>query len=269
MKFQFVQPAGILSQYIKHYWILESDASEGNVTERVIPTGNIELMFHYGEPFRVMHPDENTIAQPRSFISGLSSNYADVSTQGQAGVIAVTFYPFGACNFFHFPLADIEDASVDLLDIFNKEFRVVEEKIHLAPSINQKVAHIEAFLLKHFNPVNPHDFSFLNYSISVIAQQRGMISASDLSEHLCVSTKSLERKFATLLGKTPKQFLKIVRFQEIIKNLSAGGDLRLTELAYETGYFDQAHFIKDFKMLSGYTPREFLNFCPCNPDYSG
>jgi AraC-like DNA-binding protein len=74
-------------------------------------------------------------------------------------------------------------------------------------------------------------------------------------------------KFSSYLGKTPKQFIRIVRFQSVIQNLSCAGPKDLTRFTYDNGYFDQAHFIKDFKNLSGYTPKEFLALGPCHADY--
>jgi AraC-like DNA-binding protein len=83
-----------------------------------------------------------------------------------------------------------------------------------------------------------------------------------------LSGKTLERKFACLVGKTPKQYARIVRFTEVIKGFSSMNDPLLTTHAYENGYFDQAHFVKDFKALSGYTPKEFLSRYPCHSDLS-
>lgn len=267
MKFHFFQPSGVLANFIRHYWVLEASASEGPICERVIPTGNIELMFHYGKPFHVRENDSLVSEQPRSFLSGISSSYADVTTTGDTGVIAVTFYPYGACNFFRFPLQEVENTNVSLTDIFSGQFRYTEEKIGNVATLKEKIDVVEQFLLQCLTPVPNHDISFLKYSVSVIDQHRGLITPAELSESLYVSSKSLERKFSLLLGKTPKQFLKIVRFQGIIRSLSRNSDVLLTELAYRNGYFDQAHFIKDFKALSGYTPREFISMCPCRSDY--
>lgn len=267
MKFHFFRPSGVLATFIKHYWVLEASASEGEICERVIPTGNIELMFHYGKPFHVKENDTLISEQPQSFLSGISSNYADVTTTGETGVIAVTFYPYGACNFFRFPLQEVENTNVSLTDIFSGNFRYIDEKIGDAPTLKMKIDIVEQFLLNCLCPVPNHDISFLRQSISVIGQRRGLITPTELSENLYVSSKSLERKFSMFLGKTPKQFLKIVRFQEIIRSLSGNPNMLLTELAYRNGYFDQAHFIKDFKTLSGYTPREFITMCPCKSDY--
>lgn len=266
MHFQYIKPTGWLSQFIRHYWILESGVDEGEVCERVIPTGNIELMFHYRKPFVVRNaPDP--VEQPRSLITGITDRYSDVSTHGESGVVAVTFFPHGACNFFRFPLSEIENTHVPLRDIFNREVRAVEEQICEADSCEKRVEIIEQFLMSRFNPIANRDLSMIRQGVDLINRSRGQISASVLSGELFMTGKSMERKFAALLGKTPKQFIRIIRFQGVIQDLSNLGSRQLTGLAYDFGYFDQSHFVKDFKDLSGLTPRDFLALGPCQSDY--
>lgn len=266
MHFQFIKPSDFLSPYIRHYWVLEAEDSEGEVCERVIPTGNVEWMFHFGKPF-VVKSTNQYISQPRSLASGISSSYFDVSTQGQAGVIAVTFYPHAASNFLRFPLSEIEDSSVNLLDIYNKPMKEVEERISSGALIKERIRIIEHFLMKCFKPCKNNDILLIRKGIELINQSKGQLKASDLSKSLLLTNKSLERKFSQYLGKTPKKFIRIVRFQGIIQHFSNSQNKPLTQLTYENGYFDQAHFIKDFKSLSGYSPREFFGLGPCRADY--
>ena len=266
MNFQYIRPSGFLAQYIRHYWILEAEASDGEVCERVIPTGNIEWMFHYRNPFFVKNSGEQ-IAQPRSLASGISCNYIDVATRGESGVIAVTFLPGGASHFLRFPLSDLEDSSVSLSDIFNSRIKETEERFCIACSNEERIKIIEQFLMDCFKPAKRNDLLLIENCVEIITQSRGQIRSSDLSKKLSVTNKSLERKFSSYLGKTPKQFIRIVRFQSVIQNLSCAGPKDLTRFTYDNGYFDQAHFIKDFKSLSGYTPREFLALGPCHADY--
>ncbi len=259
---KFIKPSGILSEFIRYYWILEINALEGEVWERVIPTGNIQLMFHYRKPFVCKHAN-GLIAQPLSFISGISSDYADVAACGTSGVIAVTFYPFGACNFMDFPLRRIENSMINLHDIDGQKAKLVEEQINNALSMQERIAAVEKYLLSRFMPIYKDDFILIKKILCTILQNRGQITAADLSKSMFLSGKSLERKFSTFIGISPKQFIRIVRFQEVIKQFSDPDKKLLIERSYDNGYFDQAHFIKDFKALSGYTPKEFLAQYPC------
>lgn len=262
MFFRIVYPTGFLKNYIKHYCFMESDAAEGDIMERVIPTENVQLMFHYRNPFMVYHQNNQTIQQPRTIISGLTKGYSDVSTFGEAGVIFVQFHPAGACHFFKFPLSEIENQSFDLADIFNSEINRVEEELYNTKTVNEKISIIEKFLMSKFYPVNQYNQQLIDKGVQLIKQSRGQISANLLAEKLTTTPKSLERKFSNHLGKTPKQYIKLVRFQETLNDFSKHRNIHLTEYAYRNGYFDQAHFIRDFKRFTGYTPGEFVEKYP-------
>lgn len=269
MNFRIVKPGGLLKYYIKQYCLMESSILESDVTERVIPTDSVQLMFHYKNPFVVVHGDESRVRQPRSIISGLSDTFSDVSTAGESGVVFVSFYPSGACHFFRFPLSEVENQSIDLADVLGPEIGHIEEQLFLARSVDEKIRVIEDFLLRRFSPIPQHDGMLIRSGIELIKASKGQTSASTLSNQLSMTTKTLERKFAQYLGKTTKQVIKLIRFQEVLNDFSANKNLSLTEHAFNHGYFDQSHFIRDFRTYSGYTPGEFVARYPdfeMNPD---
>lgn len=258
MNFKIIPPNGFLKKYIKHYCFMESDAHDANVVERVIPMENVQLMFHYKNPFIVYHSNDTISQQPRSIISGLSDSFSDVSTNGETGVVFIGFYPTGACHFFNFPLSEIENQSIDMADIYNAEISRVEEMLFLTDTLPEKVAVLEKFLLSRYSPIPAYDCLLIQNGVEMIKKYKGQTSAAILSDHLSATTKTLERKFSFYLGKTTKQIIKLIRFQEILQDFSMNKDLSLTEYAYRNGYYDQSHFIRDFKTYSGYTPKDFL-----------
>ena len=262
MRINMVKPSIFLNNYIKHYCFMESDICDGNIIERVIPAENIQLMFHYKDPFVTVHSNDRVVKQPRSIISGLNDSYANVSTNGETGVVFVSFYPAGACHFFNFPLSEIENQNVDLSDIFSTDIRQIEEMLFLKDTIKNKVSVIEKYLLSRFSPIPSYDSLLIRKGVDFIKSCKAQTTASSLSDSLSITTKSLERKFSQYLGKTTKQFIKLIRFQEILQDFSVNKNISLTQLAYNNGYFDQSHFIRDFKTYSGYTPKEFITKYP-------
>ncbi len=261
MRFGFIQPSGILKEYIRHYWTLETSTDEGEVCERVIPQGNLQILFHYRSPF-VVKTERNTVQQQaRTLISGLSNSFSDVATCGESGVIAVSFFPVGACQFFRFSLSELENKDIGLRDIFNKEIAEIEDQLFEVRTMTERIRIIEQFLLSRFNPVRENDFLLVRQGVELIRQNNAKLSTSDLSAFLWTTPKSLERKFASLLGKTPKQYMRLWRFQEIAATLSKDRNVDLLDCMFRYGYFDQSHFIKDFKSFSGYTPLEFMEHC--------
>lgn len=241
---------------------MESTAVEADVVERVIPAGYIQLMFHYKNPFVVVEPKGTFIQQPRSVISGLSNTFSDVSTKGEAGVVFVSFRPAGACHFFDFPLSEIENLSIDLNDIFQSEISRVEEALYFAHTITEKVAVIEHFLLGRWAPIPNHDSLLINKGLEIIQKKQGRATVRLLSHSLYTSPKTLERKFAKYLGKTTGQLIRLLRFQQVLQGFSQTKNISLTDRAYLHGYFDQSHFIHDFKEWTGYAPREFTQKYP-------
>lgn len=262
MNFQIIHPSGFLSNFIKYYCFMESSSEEEDIVERVIPTESIQLMFHYKNPFVVQHPNSSIIKQPRSIITGLSENYSDVSTNGESGVVFIYFYPTGACHFFNFPLSEIENQSLNMFDIIGTEIKQIEETLFSTESIEGKISVIEEFLIRRYSPIPSNDNYLIQKGINIIKETKGQIRASALSGNLSITPKTLERKFSQYLGKTTKQVIKLIRFQEVLNDFSNHKDVILTERAYNYGYFDQSHFIHDFKTFSGYTPKEFATRYP-------
>lgn len=262
MRFQIFKPVGFLANFVKEYCFMEADAHEGAVVERVIPTEHVQLMFHYKDPFIVYKSPKEILQQPRSIVSGLTDSYFDVSTNGDTGVVFISFYPEGACNFFDFPLSEIGNQSIDLKDVFYSTCRELEEKLFETVNFGQRITLIERFLQKNYKPIPVYDKLLIEKSIEQIKHFNGNTTVSELSEILAVTTKSLERKCSKYLGKPTKQVIQLFRFQSILQDFSKDKNASITDRAYRNGYFDQSHFIKDFKKYCGYTPGEFLEKYP-------
>ena len=250
---------------------MESEGAGEDITERVVPTENVQLMFHYKDPFTALLGENKPVIQPRSIISGLSDGYSDVSTHGETGVIFIAFRPAGACYFLGFSLAEIENRDFDMADLFGNEIKRIDELLFLSDTTGQKAKIIDDFLISRFSPIPAYDGLLINKGIEIIQTLGGQINAAALAERLATTSKSLERKFSEYVGKTPKQYGKLVRFQRILAAFGEDKRLDLTECAYRNGYFDQSHFIRDFRSYTGYAPGEFLEQYPCpdaGPAYS-
>jgi len=238
---------------------MESSKDNIDVVERVIPTENVQLMFHYKKPFVVLQSNNIREQQPRSIISGLSDSFSDVSTNGEAGVVFISFYPNSACCFFNFPLSEIENKSIDLSDIYHREIREVEEQLFEKKTIKERIEVIESFLIRRFSPIGSYDGLLLKKSLEIVKNSKGQTNVNSLSSIVYTTPKTLERKFSQYIGKTTKQYIKLIRFNEVLQDFSKHKKLSMTEIAYMNGYFDQSHFIKDFKIYTGYTPKEFVS----------
>lgn len=256
MRHQLFKPANFLKHLVRYYCVMESEAGEADMEERVIPAGNIQLMFHYKKTFTSRFQDGRSTRQPQTILGGMSNSFFDASTNGETGVIFVSFFPAGACHFFPFPLIEIENQNIDLSCIYGSEIRRVEYLLQEKKSAAERIEVVEQFLISRYTFIPDGNLRLIHAAVELVYRSGGQISTVELAETLSVTNRTLERKFAEFIGFTPKRFAGLIRFQHILSDI---GDCNsLTQCAYRHGYFDQAHFIKDFKAFSGYTPGEFV-----------
>lgn len=260
MNFSFIQPSDKLKPFIRHYWFLEMEMNEGiGQPQRVVPNGYVELTFHFADRLRKIKNTENI--QPYSIISGQKTDYFDVIPTGKTSMLSVQFYPHSAGLFFDIPIDELKDETIDLRDIAGSEVDELEDRLHHHLTIQKKILLIEEFLLNKLKNMNTYDWNRVVHNISLIDNLNGLISVNQLAESVFLSRKQHERVFKKMVGLTPKQFLKVIRFQYTLLMHQQYPNETLTELAYRCGYYDQAHMINDFRDLSGITPSQYFGYC--------
>jgi transcriptional regulator GlxA family with amidase domain len=111
------------------------------------------------------------------------------------------------------------------------------------------------------------NFERINQSLKMINRTKGFVDISFLASEACLSRKQFERTFLNLIGTAPRQFLKVVRFQNAINEKSKNKKISLTNLTYCCGYYDQSHMVNDFNKLSGMSPKQYFNECEPYSDY--
>jgi AraC-like DNA-binding protein len=258
MNFRLIRPAAALSRYIKHYWFLEMEACE-TVGERVVPTGYMELTFHFAN--HLLKRKRTEELQPGIILCGQKTDYFDVLPTGKTAMLSIQFFPHGAGVFFDLPISEMANETLDLYDLIGVPARELEEQLAGLPMLEDKVKHIEAFLLGRLLLKTDHAWNRIAHTIGLINQSNGMIKPDQLASEACLSRKQHERVFKEMVGLSPKQFLKVIRFQYTLSAHQHFPLDSLTELAYRCGYYDQSHMINDFRELSGITPKQYFNEC--------
>ena len=136
------------------------------------------------------------------------------------------------------------------------EISIIEERLAEAANNHARIGLMEQFLYSRLLSNKPD--SLVSEAIAKIYLNNGIIRINDLAERLCISQDAFEKRFRKVVGTTAKKFASIIRFNTILNNLN--GTKTLTEICYENNFFDQAHFIKDFKQFTGSTPENFRRF---------
>ena len=152
-------------------------------------------------------------------------------------------------------LNELFDRSLPLDDLFVKSrISEVQEKLSKVENNRRRIKIIEDFLLAQL--IEKDDDKLVAEAVRIIRQTKGKIRIGELDRRLFTSQSPLEKRFRSVVGTTPKKFATLVRVNSILEN--ACQTKRLIEIAYENDYFDQAHFIKDFKRFVGETPEKYF-----------
>ena len=260
-----IKPTGILSKYIQNYFIVETDNSNDYLPiERVYPCGYATMVFHYGYPSKFQKKNSSNYIEPNLLICGQQTNYYDLSLSGKTGMILVVFKPHGVKSFFNFPITELLNENLSLNELVKNEAVELEDKLLNAPNNKLRVIHLENFLIKRLITyaegfaVQNNEFERVEHAIKIIENSKGQIKAQDIAHNVCLGIKQFERIFSKYVGVNPKKFASIVRFQNVIQ-INSMNNNSMSQIAFDNGYYDQSHFIHDFKSLTGLTPKAFFN----------
>jgi len=256
MNYQTFEPNKDLDLLIKCYWILESPKEKTPEKQTIVPDGCMEMIFHYGDLYRQYTENGNSIIQPRCFVIGQLTRPLEIEPTGKTGIFAVRFYPDGFLPFATAPIKEMENRAVSLVELFGEEGKNIESRILNAESVSDKINLVEDFL--KFRLTNKEMIDHIVKStVETILTANGQLSVDELSREINITRRQLERNFSSAIGLSPKQLSKTIRLQAVLKRLLSKEFTNLTTLAHENEYYDQSHFIKDFKELTGFTPKEF------------
>jgi len=255
MNYQTFEPSKDLSSLVKCYWTLESPKEETPEKQTIVPDGCMEMIFHYGDLYK-QYTDNRSIVQPRCFVIGQLTQPLEIEPTGETGIFSVRFHPEGFLPFATVPIKEMENKAVTLEKLFGKDGQEIEQKLLNTISTSERINLIETFLLSRLADTETID-RIIKSTVETILTANGQLSVDELSRQTNINRRQLERKFSSIIGLSPKQLSKTIRLQATLKMLLNKKFTSLTALAYEGEYYDQAHFIKDFREFTGMTPKEF------------
>lgn len=253
MKFDKYFPAERLKPYIKYFVVSE------NVLEneyKVFPSSGLVISFQYkGQLATVKDNTENKLTS--AGITGITDGYKIFKNSADIGTLLVYFTEIGFTHFASHPANKLFNLSLSLDDVFDKKSVVeVEEKLTTVTTDKQRIKIVEQFLLTHLKDIQTD--KLIVEAVKMIYQSNGTVRIKELNEKLFISQSPFEKRFRKVVGTSAKKFASIVRFNSVLDSLNE--TKTLTEICYENNFFDQAHFIKDFKQFTGDTPENFKRF---------
>ncbi|MFB6456135.1 helix-turn-helix domain-containing protein [Chitinophaga sp. Hz27] len=251
MELRYFTPDLLLQPYIKHYMIISSD---DGIVNNVLPDTSITLSFKLTGD--VMHTRDGHASSVAAVgIAGIRKTAQEVAYMQRTSMLLVAFREGAAGAFFRTPMHEINGMMLGLHELLpQQELRDISEKLQESTTTVCRIKIIEDWLRSLLQPAG--SYAMVQQAVAAITAEKGNIRIADLVKDLYVSRDPFEKKFRQAVGTTPKNFAAIVRLRHIITSYDPSKSL--TALAYETGYFDQAHFTKDFKQLTGLAPLDFF-----------
>jgi len=256
MYYQTFEPSKELSPLVKCYWTLENPAEINPEKQTIVPDGCIEMILHYGDFYKQYLETGESVIQPKCFVIGQLTRPLEIGPTGKTGVFSVRFHPEGFLPFATIPIKEMENRAVPLETLFDQDGKEISESILNAKTTEERINLVEGFLIERITDNETKD-RIIKSTVETILTANGQLPIDQLSKQLNINRRRLERNFSLAIGLSPKQLSKTVRLQASLKMLLNNQFTSLTALAYEGNYYDQAHFIKDFKEFTGFTPKEF------------
>ena len=253
MKFDKHFPTDQLKPYIKYFVVSENEFEN---EYKVFPSSGLVIGFQYkGQIATINDYKENKLTS--AGITGITDGYKIFKNSADIGTILVYFTEIGFTHFASHPANELFNLSLSLDDIFDKKsIAEVEEKLAIITSDKIRIKIVEQFLVSQLKDIQTD--KLIVEAVKLIYQTNGTIRIKELNEKLFISQSPFEKRFRKVVGTTAKKFASIVRFNTVLDNLHE--TKTLTEICYDNNFFDQAHFIKDFKQFTGHTPENFKRF---------
>lgn len=250
MKFQIFSPPAHLKDFVRCYWTLESSGDPVPPKYyQSMADGFGELIFQYRGGFAGFEKSPVYFRAPKSIVQQLILS-------DEVEMFGARLYPHAIPEILRIPANELCNTANDVRALLRPQDSLLAEQVLSASSAREKIYFASSFLSRL---ITQRISDPMNQFIKLIIQRDGQVSIKDLLYRSGYSERHFERKFTALAGFTPKQFARILRYQSTKRKYVSGNYKTLSELAQDSGYFDQSHFIREFKEFSGFDPKRYFN----------
>lgn len=253
MQFKCIAPPHTITSFIECYWTID-DEDTTQIRQKIIPDGFPEIIFHYGDPFKILI-SETWELQPDFLLAGQITKFFFLENSGVTGVLGIKFKPTALSRIFNLNMKEYNDRVLSLENFSHPQLREIKHILSSTDILENKINRLNSFfetliLARKLTP------AAIDHAIDLINKKKGMISIVDLSKVACLGERQFLNQFRQQVGLSPKLYARIVRLNYIFKLVNEKKE-NWTALAYEAAYFDQSHFIKDFKLFTGENPSNY------------
>jgi AraC-like DNA-binding protein len=255
------QPAAELRSHIEHYWfVLDAVGESVDLRVQVFVDARADLIFNFGAPYR-----REVIGGPATEIA--ASNFdaqrlfpIRIEQQGRVRVSGVRFHLGGVGAFTTDNLSERSGSTPDPGEVFGVGAHRLEADLRAERDPDAAAALLDEFFLERLAGHGPNEG--FERALAVLRATDGRAPFSEVASAAELSQRHVERLFARELGFPPKTVARVLRFQRALRCLMRTPEEPLGALAVAVGYFDQAHFVRDFKQFTGGIPRGYRGYYP-------
>lgn len=262
-----IAPSLALAPYIRSYAYNEFDT---NGTDVIMPwraSSEANIIFFFKDvPNKLTDSITGVILKrgQNCDIVGMSTQYnGDMTFNGKYSFLQILFRPNGFHTLFNTSPLEIVDKIVWSGDIFKQDIELLHEQLYETKSLTAMAELVNIWLLHYLNKKRRVDYKDrITVTANLITKSSGLINIDTLAAYACMSMRNFERIFRNETGMTPKQICCISRFNNALQLKLNSPSMNWTTIAYQSGYFDQMHLIKDFKRFCGEAPSSLLKHVP-------
>lgn len=258
MNYQEFTPTDVLKPFILAYYQLEIDGEE-NYSDTAFATGCIEMMFNIGDGTWQTKTPDGYLTHPSSGLWGQVLEPIAFNATGKNNkMFGVRFYPESASLFLDDDVFHFNNQISSLHQVLGNAISVLHERLFDATSIQEKVGLLDQFFLSKLlkNQKYISKTQLIKSALTTINLKEGYLDLEKMADKFGISSRYLNKLFVQNTGVSPKQYHQIIRFQQSLQILNKGTE-SLTSIAYQSGYFDQSHFIREFKKFTNTLPSDF------------
>jgi AraC-like DNA-binding protein len=255
MHYRHRVPSPPLDAFIASIWVFQNDP-QPHALERILPTGAAQLIVNLKEDQTRLYDSEHPhvcTATAGTVLSGVWSRYQVIDTSEQEYVAGVAFKPGGTVPFMRVPAHEMSDADIPLEALWGRDrTAILRERLLEGRCVDEKLDALEAVLRELWAPPGLHPA--VTYALAAFARTPLTTSVAAVTDAIGLSAKRFIERFKSEVGVAPKRYCRIRRFQRAVGLANRGRNVDWASVALDCGYFDQAHFIRDFRAFAGLTP---------------
>jgi AraC-like DNA-binding protein len=251
--FQLISPSMALRSHVRSFWYFKRETRLDNYREEFMhPNGGYGIVFNFGDPLRL---NSQVLTAP-VFLDGTNTASSKMGFIGVVEQIGISFWVGGAYPVLGLPLSELHNLVLPFGDLDKAVLNDLYGRLIEARSLSARVSILEQWLLHRLNGGRERH-AIIPASLDALRSAKGQLPIPALAEQFYISQRQLERLYQMQVGMSPKQYTGLLRVEAARLALKDLHGRSTTDLAMDLGFYDQAHFIREFSAVVGMTPHQY------------